>query len=69
VFVSQVTSGSQADLQGLKVGIFLRSQHAHKLRCIHIYIHVQWNLSKSDTPSDQGNVSDCTACQKTQVLF
>ena len=65
MFVSQVTSGSQADLQGLKVGIILRSQHAHKLRCI----HVQWNLSKSDTPSDQGNVSDCTGCQKTQVLF
>jgi hypothetical protein len=23
----------------------------------------------SDTPSDQGNVSDCTGCQNTQVLF
>ena len=23
----------------------------------------------SDTPSNQGNVSDCTGCQNTQVLF
>ena len=23
----------------------------------------------TDTPRDQGNVSDCTGCQNTQVLF
>jgi len=35
-----------------------------------------WNLFQgtvkpvqSDTPRDQGNVSDCTGCRNTQVLF
>ena len=29
---------------------------------------IQWNLSKP-TPRDQANVSDCTGCRNTQVLF
>ena len=36
---------------------------------MNLELKVQWNLPNQDTPRDQGNVSDCTACRNTQVLL
>ena len=33
------------------------------------FLVVQWNLSNPTHLKDQGNVSDCTRCRNTQVLF
>ena len=41
-----------------------------KMQFIYFFIlDIQWNLSNPTHQGDQGNVSDCTGCRNTQVLF
>ena len=51
----------------------LQALFAKAIKCVSILFNdiIQWNVSnpRHQIARDQGNVSDCTGCWNTQVLF